>query len=1054
MHANQITTNTSRIHETCAPSSASAIANLDRPSVQSTPQRSLLVRLFRLVFGETTKSGILTRRMTDLRAAASIKPYHLVDRNPLARYRLLHAEFSTLTGHDTKSPMREERDGTTAADATEPAEIVGTGVATQVASAPRTGASAPFISKPDNLEVQAASLPKHSSDSLNGLVDQSFEAITQAPEKSKVTKDPRLSLYSRVRKKETVNGKGDGGCKTGTPTLATQGSYPDGSGNIEPWKELPMHARDGPQGSVTSEAFGVDTNTSAANVSAPGQTPQAKPKVAAKKSNAPAVVLCSGCKVRKVFRGPSGSNTLCAECKKGQQAESATTAAGGRPPVSATAEINTASESSAPVSRSTKAAFTGVTTEEFADNTGAGGQSNATVIPGGRSNSDTNQQEPISGARKLQPATKLRSEGAAPRDTIANTAGPGPDEPAVATRPAMTTRLNDVPGNGAYKAEPSTLPDANHIDLPIPPKPMSPPVAVMRRDSDIVIRLTSLQTAPTDKFSKTAPGLASEKASKERDETSSSRNLGRSPQNETPTAAAEKWDAQATRPRKKGMATPVKKSGAIPPDRKAKKSCSHFSFSGKSRSSLLEDAIAEASPHHDEAAMQEESVTEVAQAVQKSEPMPSETANADDTVADDTTPTTKAPAPAPARVQPHPDNPVSFSQLSGADLDLGNSVTRAHGVWGILVGMALQQAPGHQLQVVSIIDWIYDNIPGYGADKHKWRATVASTLPSYREGTKYAKWRKVSALDAPPAEHGIGAWWKLLPGAEDTLHIWDKYNQQAVLPEVLKARTTVLKVGRGKRKLGTSETTPHFDGQPTKRLRPNEHASEFVGFTDRSNTTQQEPTAEVTSDDEPLLSKSRHNTIEPPATVREQIGTGAFASPQREAGFRIPGPGSIAQTARAPVLRVIPQEVSLEERIRRDAEAIAYTEKSLFAAYPDYCSTNRKEKRAEIGRRPNRKALVGKPASASRLSQSCTAQPPLTSTSRRVSSRPALDHASDYYPWEDEGSRRIDFHDVDEFLDLPKAALPVWVNGQLAYREGLRTADGRLPRAKVLYKPD
>jgi len=55
------------------------------------------------------------------------------------------------------------------------------------------------------------------------------------------------------------------------------------------------------------------------------------------------------------------------------------------------------------------------------------------------------------------------------------------------------------------------------------------------------------------------------------------------------------------------------------------------------------------------------------------------------------------------------------------------------------------------------------------------------------------------------------------------------------------------------------------------------------------------------------------------------------------------------------------------------------------------------------------------------------------------------------YPWEkDDGE---EFETLDEFFDFPANVIPIISEGQLAYRDGMRNDDGRLRRAREVFKP-
>ena len=59
------------------------------------------------------------------------------------------------------------------------------------------------------------------------------------------------------------------------------------------------------------------------------------------------------------------------------------------------------------------------------------------------------------------------------------------------------------------------------------------------------------------------------------------------------------------------------------------------------------------------------------------------------------------------------------------------------------------------------------------------------------------------------------------------------------------------------------------------------------------------------------------------------------------------------------------------------------------------------------------------------------------------------------YPWEnpDVCSTSKEYKSLEEFFEIPDNMIPIISEGQLAYRDGKRTEDGRLPRAREIFKP-
>lgn len=130
--------------------------------------------------------------------------------------------------------------------------------------------------------------------------------------------------------------------------------------------------------------------------------------------------------------------------------------------------------------------------------------------------------------------------------------------------------------------------------------------------------------------------------------------------------------------------------------------------------------------------------------------------------------------------------------------------------------------------------------------------------------------------------------------------------------------------------------------------------------------------------------------------------------------------------------------------------------------WPEYKGENsfdRQEKLAEISKRPSRKEMFGKPASQSRLRpKDSTPDSPFIPTNFSPAKRqraPVNLSVKDLYPWEnpDIDPTRKEYKTLEEFFDLPANMIPIISDGQLAYRDGTRTDDGRLPRAREIFKP-
>ena len=132
---------------------------------------------------------------------------------------------------------------------------------------------------------------------------------------------------------------------------------------------------------------------------------------------------------------------------------------------------------------------------------------------------------------------------------------------------------------------------------------------------------------------------------------------------------------------------------------------------------------------------------------------------------------------------------------------------------------------------------------------------------------------------------------------------------------------------------------------------------------------------------------------------------------------------------------------------------------SFYNEWPEYREENildEQAKVAEIVKRPTRKQMFGKPALCSRLrvrepSVEVHAIPVNVSPEKRTKLFIDPDNP---YPWEKDASSTLEeFGSLDEFFDFPANVIPIISEGQLAYRDGTRNDDGRLPRAREVFKP-
>ncbi|GAB7330288.1 hypothetical protein MBLNU13_g01932t1 [Cladosporium sp. NU13] len=134
---------------------------------------------------------------------------------------------------------------------------------------------------------------------------------------------------------------------------------------------------------------------------------------------------------------------------------------------------------------------------------------------------------------------------------------------------------------------------------------------------------------------------------------------------------------------------------------------------------------------------------------------------------------------------------------------------------------------------------------------------------------------------------------------------------------------------------------------------------------------------------------------------------------------------------------------------------------SLYKEWPAFrqLASDEYDKLVEIQMRPNKKKLFGKLAThtQTQFGKDSVAQPviPFNSSPEKRSRTRMVDPRPDEpYPWEnpDNDLTRKEYTSLEELFDFPDNMIPIVSEGQLAYRDGTRTDDGRLPRAREIFK--
>jgi hypothetical protein len=235
----------------------------------------------------------------------------------------------------------------------------------------------------------------------------------------------------------------------------------------------------------------------------------------------------------------------------------------------------------------------------------------------------------------------------------------------------------------------------------------------------------------------------------------------------------------------------------------------------------------------------------------------------------------------------------------------------------------------------------------------------------------------------------------------------------------------------------------------------------------------------ASSDDEPLLKRRRRDELNKPRLPRlaymqqhtpantemEELPDAenevAHATPTEHRDspdFRrsTEDSNSSIQTKKAKVVILNMRKGSLSDAINK-APVRSQFVTDFYNEWPEYREENvldEQAKVAEIAKRPTRKQMFGKPALCSRLrvrEPSVEAPAISVNMSPEKRARSFVIDPENPYPWEKGVGEEFDT--LDEFFDFPVNVIPIISEGQLAYRDGMRNEDGRLRRAREVFKP-
>ncbi|KAK0864421.1 hypothetical protein LTS02_005957 [Friedmanniomyces endolithicus] len=115
---------------------------------------------------------------------------------------------------------------------------------------------------------------------------------------------------------------------------------------------------------------------------------------------------------------------------------------------------------------------------------------------------------------------------------------------------------------------------------------------------------------------------------------------------------------------------------------------------------------------------------------------------------------------------------------------------RRYSKYDELIGFALIDAPGHRLQVRSIVTWIAENVPGYYKDGVPWPNRISMAL-SAATGKGKNLYIKEEMREDDANLNGKGSWWKLRPEVVSSIKKWDPEHWRPAGPPRGRSKATV-----------------------------------------------------------------------------------------------------------------------------------------------------------------------------------------------------------------------------------------------------------------------
>ncbi|KAK1074515.1 hypothetical protein LTR12_009403 [Friedmanniomyces endolithicus] len=152
-----------------------------------------------------------------------------------------------------------------------------------------------------------------------------------------------------------------------------------------------------------------------------------------------------------------------------------------------------------------------------------------------------------------------------------------------------------------------------------------------------------------------------------------------------------------------------------------------------------------------------------------------------------------SPTPAEASAQSKPNESSSGKRRrqEGEVFNSGDVLApRRYSKYDELIGFALIDAPGHRLQVRSIVIWIAENVPGYYKDGVPWPNRISMAL-SAATGKGKNLYIKEEMREDDANLNGKGSWWRLRPEVVSSVKRWDPEHWRPAGPPRGRSKATV-----------------------------------------------------------------------------------------------------------------------------------------------------------------------------------------------------------------------------------------------------------------------